>query len=53
MKYYRETYYKTLFYKIIKTETKSLKQDLIVTFGFKYFDYNITNTRYFKKYEYD
>ncbi|MEG2993376.1 MAG: transposase [Bacilli bacterium] len=27
-------------YKIIQTETKSIKQDLIVTFCFKYFDYN-------------
>ena len=35
-----EQYYNTLFYKIIKTETKSVKQDLIVTFSFKYFDYN-------------
>lgn len=33
-------YYDTLFYKIIQTETKSVKQDLIVTFCFKYFDYN-------------
>lgn len=36
----RERYYETLFYKIIQTETKSVKQDLIVTFSFKYFDYN-------------
>ena len=36
----REKYYETLFYKIIETETKSVKQDLIVTFCFKYFDYN-------------
>ena len=36
----REKYYETLFYKIIQTETKSVKQDLIVTFCFKYFDYN-------------
>lgn len=36
----REKYYNTLFYKIIQTETKSVKQDLIVTFCFKYFDYN-------------
>lgn len=36
----REKYYDTLFYKIIPTETKSVKQDLIVTFCFKYFDYN-------------
>ena len=36
----RERYYNTLFYKIIETETKSVKQDLIVTFSFKYFDYN-------------
>ena len=27
-------------HKIIQTETKSVKQDLIVTFSFKYFDYN-------------
>ena len=36
----REKYYNTLFYKIIETETKSVKQDLIITFSFKYFDYN-------------
>ena len=36
----KEKYYNTLFYKIIETETKSVKQDLIVTFCFKYFDYN-------------
>lgn len=36
----REKYYNTLFYKIISTETKSVKQDLIATFSFKYFDYN-------------
>jgi transposase len=35
----REKYYNTLFYKIIETETKSVKQDLIVTFSFKYLDY--------------
>jgi len=36
----KEKYYDTLFYKIIQTETKSVKQDLIVTFNFKYLDYN-------------
>lgn len=36
----KEKYYETLFYKIIQTETKSVKQDLIVTFCFKYLDYN-------------
>lgn len=36
----KQKYYDTLFYKIIETETKSVKQDLIVTFSFKYFDYN-------------
>ncbi len=36
----KEKYYDTLFYKIIQAETKSVKQDLIVTFSFKYFDYN-------------
>lgn len=36
----KEKYYDKLFYKIIETETKSVKQDLIVTFSFKYFDYN-------------
>lgn len=36
----KEKYYETIFYKIIETETKSVKQDLIVTFCFKYFDYN-------------
>lgn len=34
-----EKYYKTTFYKIIPTETDSVKQDLIVTFSFKYRDY--------------
>ena len=36
----KEKFYNTVFYKIIETETKSVKQDLIVTFSFKYFDYN-------------
>ena len=36
----KEKYYDSLFYKIIETETKSVKQDTIVTFCFKYFDYN-------------
>lgn len=36
----KEKHYETIFYKIIETETKSVKQDLIVTFCFKYFDYN-------------
>ena len=36
----KEKYYDSLFYKIIQTETKSVKQDTIVTFSFKYFDYN-------------
>lgn len=36
----KEKHYNTLFYKIIQTETKSVKQDLIATFSFKYFDYN-------------
>ena len=36
----RKKYYNTIFYKIITTETKSVKQDLIVTFCFKYLDYN-------------
>lgn len=36
----KEKYYDTVFYKIIETETKSIKQDLIVTFSFKYLDYN-------------
>ncbi len=43
----REKYYDTFFYKIISTETKSVKQDLIVTFSFKYLDYhrNIRNSQ--------
>ncbi len=43
----KEKYYDTLFYKIIETETKSVKQDLIVTFCFRYYDYNrnIRNTQ--------
>ncbi|MDD2387912.1 MAG: IS1634 family transposase [Bacteroidales bacterium] len=32
-------YYETIFYKIIPTETASVKQDLIVTFSLKYRDY--------------
>ncbi len=32
-------HYETIFYKIIQTETKSVKQDLIVTFQIKYKDY--------------
>ena len=36
----KDKYYDTLFYKIIETETKSVKQDLIITFCFRYFDYN-------------
>ena len=41
----KKKYYETIFYKIIETETKSVKQDLIVTFCPKYFDYqrNIRN----------
>ena len=41
----KEKYYETIFYKIIPIETKSVKQDLIVTFCPKYFDYqrNIRN----------
>ena len=41
----KEKYYETIFYKIIPTETKSVKQDLIITFSPKYFDYqrNIRN----------
>ena len=31
--------YETIFYKIVQTETKSVKQDLIVTFQIKYRDY--------------
>ena len=34
-----ELYYNTLFYKIIQTETKSVKQDLVVTYSMKYRDY--------------
>lgn len=40
----REKYYETVFYKIVQTETKSVKQDLIVTFQIKYRDY-LTNVR--------
>ena len=41
----KEKYYETIFYKIIPSETKSVNQDLIVTFSPKYFDYqrNIRN----------
>ena len=36
----RDKYYDCLFYKIIQTETKLVKQDTIVSFSFKYYDYN-------------
>ena len=36
----KEKYYNCMFYKILQTETKSVKQDTIVSFNFKYFDYN-------------
>lgn len=41
----REENYETIFYKIVQTETKSVKQDLIVTFQIKYRDYlrNVRN----------
>ena len=41
----KEKYFETIFYKIIPSETKSVKQDLIVTFSPKYFEYqrNIRN----------
>lgn len=40
-----EIHYETIFYKIIQTETKSVKQDLIVTYQIKYRDYlrNVRN----------
>ena len=43
----KEKYYDTIFYKIIEYETQSVKQDLIVTFCFKYLDYcrNIRNNQ--------
>ena len=34
----KEKYFETIFYKIIPSETKSVKQDLIVTFSPKYFE---------------
>ena len=40
----RKKYYETVFYKIVQTETKSVKQDLIVTFQIKYKDY-LANVR--------
>ena len=40
----RKKHYETVFYKIVQTETKSVKQDLIVTFQIKYKDY-LTNVR--------
>ena len=40
----RKIYYETVFYKIIQTETNSVKQDLIVTFQIKYKDY-LANVR--------
>ena len=41
----RKLNYETIFYKIIKTETKHVVQDLIVTFQIKYHDYlkNVRN----------
>ena len=43
----KDKYYDTIFYKIIEYETQSVKQDLIVTFCFKYLDYcrNIRNNQ--------
>lgn len=43
----KDKYYDTIFYKIVESETKSVKQDIIVTFCFKYFDYsrNIRNSQ--------
>ena len=40
-----QKYYETIFYKIVQTETKSVKQDLIVTYQIKYKDYlrNVRN----------
>ena len=40
----RKKHYETVFYKIIQTETNSVKQDLIVTFQIKYKDY-LANVR--------
>ena len=40
----RKKYYEIVFYKIVQTETKSVKQDLIVTFQIKYKDY-LANVR--------
>jgi len=40
----RKKHYETVFYKIVQTETKSVKQDLIVTFQIKYKDY-LANVR--------
>lgn len=43
----KDKYYDTIFYKIVECETQSVKQDLIVTFCFKYLDYcrNIRNNQ--------
>ncbi len=35
----RNEHYETIFYKIIQSETKSVKQDIIVTFSFKHLEY--------------
>ena len=40
----RKKHYETIFYKIVQTETTSVKQDLIVTFQIKYKDY-LANVR--------
>lgn len=40
----RKKHYETVFYKIVQTETKSVKQDLIITFQIKYKDY-LANVR--------
>lgn len=37
--YFRQEHYNTIFYKEIECETKSIKQTLIVTFSFKYQEY--------------
>lgn len=36
---FKKTYYNTIFYKEIMCETKSVKQTLIITFSYKYQDY--------------
>lgn len=47
---FKQKHYNTVFYKEIECETKSVKQALIITFSFKYYDYqHKLKTRQFER----